>query len=223
MTAAVDAPRSVAAPPARPLVDAWSLAVVVLGGLGPILAFLASNATKLVHPAPVVAVAVGWTIVLVGLFVLARVLTRRVAPSVVAVGVVAVNLSFWNFGRWLSVEPGSMSRRLVGLAAWGLVTVLFTVLAVKLARVAAARTFLVVFLALWVVTSVIGYATGSSQQAVGDQAITYTAPIAVPFETRPNVYWLVLDEHARLGAGGVGEHDGQVERLGHGGGAMHLV
>lgn len=197
MTASAGEARPVSGGARPPFVTTWSIAVVALGGLGPILAFLATNASKLVHPAPVIVVALLWTAVLLGLFAVARTLTRSVAPAIVAVATVAVNLSFWNFGRWLSVEPGSATRLVVELAVWGLVTALVTVLGVKLARVPAARTFLVVFLGLWSVTSVVSFATASSARHGGDQPTTYSARDAAPFAATPNVYWLVLDEHAR--------------------------
>jgi hypothetical protein len=197
-TATADPNRAGAPREARPpLVTGWSIAVVVLGGLAPFAAFLSTNGAKLVHPAPVFVAGMVWTALVGCGYVVLRAVTRSTRPELVAAGVVAANLSFWNFGRWLSSEPGSMGRRLIGLVLWTVVTGLAVVLAMKLARVAMVRTFIVTFLAIWIAASGISYASGATERGQGDAPTLYEATVGSTFQERPNVYWFVLDEHAR--------------------------
>ena len=186
--------RTTAAPA---LLDGWSVAIVLLGGMQPFVAFMASNATKLVDPFAVVVMGVVWTVALLAAFVAVRLLTRRSAALPIAAGFVAFNLSFWNFGRWLSSEPGSAARRWIGLLIWAGVTALLVRLVMKLAEHRAARSFLTIFLSVWLIASIGVFAIDRSSVGGGDQPDTYAGPAFAPFQDHPDVYWFILDEHAR--------------------------
>lgn len=187
-------PRSRVAPP---LVDRWSVAIVLLGAIQPFAAFLSSNATNLVDPVPIVATGAVWAALVLLAFVAVRLLTRSSRPLPIAAGFVAFNLSFWNFGRWLSSEPGSTGRRWIALLLWAAVTALAVRLVSKLAEHPAARMFLTIFLSVWVLASIGGFALARPAIEGGDAAEAYAGPSFAPFTEHPNVYWIILDEHAR--------------------------
>lgn len=180
-----------------PLVDGWSLAIIGLVALQPFASFLAENALKIVHPEEVLRDGVIWTVLVTIAFVGLRLATRSTPPLTVAAAFVAGSLSFWNFGRFLPYEPATPANRWIAIALWLLVTTLLVVLAVRLATLAAARTFLVLLLAVWTLGSFALYATARPAVASGDRPTSYAGPAFEPFVERPNVYWLMLDEHAR--------------------------
>ena len=189
------APRATTAGPA--LVDGWSVAIVALAGVQPFASFLQANATALLHPVTVIAYAVAWVVLTLVAFLLVRLLTRGTDALVVAGAFVAFNLSFWNFGRWLPYEPASPVMRWVGIGLWALVTVLAIVLVMKLMAWGSARSFLVIFLSIWIVAALGGFVLDRQQLAGTDAPTTYAGPAIAPFTQHPNVYWFVLDEHAR--------------------------
>lgn len=178
------------------LVDGWSLALVVLAGAQPFATYLDRNIDRLVWPASVVWTGVVWTALLVLTFVGVRLLTRRVSPVPVAAVVAVVNLSFWNFARVFSYEPASDGARWTALAIWAAGTGLFAALCFLLFRHRVVRLFAVLFLAVWTAALLLDAQVVRSNLEGGDQ-VQMPAASPVQFQERPNVYWFVLDEHAR--------------------------
>lgn len=178
------------------LVDASSLAIVALASLQPFAAFLATNAPKLTKPAVVVVDAVLWLLVMEVAFVAVRLVRRTRSPLPAALGFVAFNLSFWNFGRWLPYETSSAAARWLGIVLWLVVTALLVRLATKLARWSSASMFVLLLLGIWTAMSLVTYAVARPATDAGDAPTLAPVPDLPAFTERPNVYWFVLDEHA---------------------------
>lgn len=185
------------APGRPPLVDGASLAIVVLAAMQPFVAFLAGNAAKVSKLHEVVIAAALWTVAMVGVFVAVRLLTRDRTPLAIALAFLAVHLSFWNFSRWLPFEPESNVRRWIAIAVWLLVTAGLAVVAVRLARWRNARTFVLVFAVLWTAMSGITIVQIVQETQGGDEPVLAWDLPTGEFVHRPNVYFLMLDEHAR--------------------------
>jgi hypothetical protein len=177
----------------HPLVDPWSAAIVVCSSLQP---FLLANADKIIEPAPVVVDAVAWTVLVGGVCLAIRARTRTAPALPLALAVGVGNLSFWNFNKWLPYEPAGWGARIAGLAVWALVTALAVVLVVKLSARPWVRPFATMLFAVWLAASVGGFAVARGQAFGGDPVGRYDGP-TYTFEGRPDVYWIVLDEHAR--------------------------
>jgi hypothetical protein len=186
-----------ASTPSRRLLDRWSVAIVVLSSLQPFVAFLQANADKLIEPRGLALPALGWTALVLAVFAGVRALAPRRPAVPVAVGVAAFNLSFWNFNRWLPYEPAGWGPRLGGLAAWALLTALVVALAVRLAAHPAARAFVATLFGFWVLASLAGFVVVRGQAGGDDEPGRYTGPPFTFAGERPDVYWFVLDEHAR--------------------------
>lgn len=169
---------------------------MALGALQPLANFLNANARRLVWTGPVIVDTVAWVLFLLAAFVVVRLLTRRSPALPIAFGFAAFNLSFWNFWRWLPIEPASEVARWVGLGVWVLVTALAVRIAMKVATLRNARMFVVIFLGVWTVALLAGAASGRSRLAGGDLPTVAPTPTGA-FESKPNVYWFMLDEHAR--------------------------
>jgi hypothetical protein len=177
-------------------VDPTSVAIVVFAALLPFTQFLATNATKLTRPGAVLTDMVGWLVLNLVLFAAIRAWWRKPTTITIAAMFAAANLSFWNFGRWLPYEPASATTRWVGIALWLLVTVVVVRLAMRLAAWKSAGTFLVILLGVMTLVPALTYATTAMTIGDGDAPLTYQGAAFAPFETRPDVYWFVLDEHA---------------------------
>jgi len=169
---------------------------VALGAMQPLANFLNSNVRRLVWPAPVVVDAVAWVVFLLVAFVVVRLLTRTSPALPIAAGFVAFNLSFWNFWRWLPIYPSSELRRWFALLLWAVITLVLVRLAMKLATLQYTRVFLVIFLGMWTAVLLLSASTGRSELAGGDLPTVAETP-SYTFAEKPNVYWLMLDEHAR--------------------------
>lgn len=180
----------------RALLDWRSTALVALAALQPFAAFLAANASKLTEPATILVDAVLWLAGLLLAFVVARLLTRDHPPLAMAMGFVAFSLSFWNFGRWLPFEPASAGARWAALAVWTLVTVLLVRLASRLARHPLVPRFTMIFLAIWILASLGSFVLVRQEISASAPPNGYSGP-SFTFRDRPDVYWFVLDEHAR--------------------------
>jgi hypothetical protein len=140
---------------------------------------------------------VAWTIAYVAVFIGVRCLTRDRAPLPLAMGFVAFSISFWNFGRWLPYEPATPASRWLALLVWAAVTAFLVRLLSLLASSALAVRFSLIFLAIWTVASVASYGLTTSEIHGGDAPDVYAGPAYTFGEERPNVYWFILDEHAR--------------------------
>ncbi len=161
----------------------------------PFAVFLAGNATVLVHPGGVVLDAALATSVSLLAFSVARLLTRRSPPVAVGAGFAVFNLCFWNYHRLFGYEQTSEQMRWAAIGTWLLITALVVTLAFRVGRRPLVSTFLMLFLTIWTITSVGGFAISRSQASSGAPPAIATAAFT-PFVDRPNVYWLVLDEHA---------------------------
>jgi hypothetical protein len=169
---------------------------VALGALQPLANFLNANVRRLVWAQPVIVDALLWLALVLAAFVGVRLLTRRSPALPIAAAFVAFNLSFWNFWRWLPIVPSSEVQRWLGLLVWALVTAVLCRLAMKLAELRSARTFIVIFLGVWTAALLVSFTSGRQQLAGGDLPVVAPTPTA-EFTSRPNVYWFLLDEHAR--------------------------
>jgi hypothetical protein len=197
--------RSPASDPARtegrrPLVDGWSLVIVVLSAVQPFARYLDANAKKIVWPGAVIVDAVLWVALMLAAFVAIRAVTRRSTPVAIAAGFVVFNLSFWNFFRWLPYEPATEANRWLAILVWIVVTGIGIRLAAKLASLRYTATFIVIFLGIWTAALLVSAVQGRSTIGTGDPLVVpATEPVAFAGD-RPNVYWFLLDEHARTDA-----------------------
>jgi hypothetical protein len=178
------------------LVDAASLAVVGLSAVQPFAAYMQTNASKLVRPGEVIRLAVLWLVLTLAAFVGVRLLTRRTPAFTIAVAFVVVELSFWNYWHWFPTEPPDATTRVVALAIWAALTALLARVAMMVAAWKPLRAVLVVFLTVWTLGSVVGYVADRGTLEGGD-APTVAQLSFPPFESTPDIYWLMLDEHAR--------------------------
>jgi hypothetical protein len=180
-----------------PLADAATVVLVAVAALQPFASFLFGNAATITHPGLVVQDAVIWTVLFVGLFLAIRFVRRDHAAMPLAMGFAAFSISFWNFGRWLSFEPASAAARWIALLLWGVVTFLFVRIASRLAATPSIPRFVTIFLAVWTVASLGGFALTTSGAGTGTPPATYAGDPFTFTGDRPNVYWFILDEHAR--------------------------
>ena len=190
-------PAEPTAPAARErLVDAASLAVVAFSAAQPFAGYLQTNAAKVIRPGEIIVDAVLWIGLSLGAFVVVRLLTRRSPAFSIAVPFVVVQLSFWNYWRWFPTEPPDAGTRLVAIAIWAALTALLARLAMMASRWKPLRPILVVFLVFWTLGSVVTYAADRRGLDEGD-APTIADLSFPPFQERPNIYWLMFDEHPR--------------------------
>jgi len=71
------------------------------------------------------------------------------------------------------------------------------VVGLRLARLPSAGTFALTMMALWVVVTMVQFAAIRSTLDGGDTPETYAGADIGTFESTPNVYWFIFDEHAR--------------------------
>ena len=179
-----------------PLLDVWSVATVVLGSLQPLAGFVDANVRRLVSVGPVLWDIALWVVAVLAVFVVVRLLTRRRKPFPIAAGFAVFNLAFWNHYRFIPIEPASTLNHVVGLLIWVTVTGLLVLLAMRLAEIDAVRAFVVIFLALWTILLAISATSGRARVSEGEVPAVMPA-LDITFRETPNVYWLMLDEHAR--------------------------
>jgi hypothetical protein len=180
-----------------PLVDVPTLAIVVLGGAVPLVRFLSGNAHRLVGIGLVIGDLLAWLALFLAAFVGVRLLTRDTPPLPIACGFVAFNLAFWNFSRFFPIQPETEARRWMAIVVWAIVTALLVRLAMLLGRLRYTQVFLLVFLGVWTVSLVLTTASVRSEIGSGDRPeLAQPLDITIGPE-RPNVYWLMFDQHPR--------------------------
>lgn len=172
------------------------MAIVLLAAIQPFTDVLLANATDLVDPWNIISAAVMWLLLTVLGFVVVRLATRSRPPVPIAAGFVAFNLAFWRFGLFFPYEPISPLMRWVGLGVWVLLAALLVTLAVKLGALRHAALFLILLLGVSVLVSLAGFVAARGELSGGSEPTVFAGE-SPAFETTPNVYWFVLDEHAR--------------------------
>jgi hypothetical protein len=169
--------------------------LLVAISLEPFVGFAAANRGQLGHPGRLVSYALVSTLVVLGCFALARRLGRDSDPDATAMAVGVVFVSFLHYSLVFNSNPADGGLLVSSLLVWLILTLALARVAFLVGGNATVRFAVGIFVIAAVLVQVVSFVQ-APQRA---DRVLESAERAVPPRGRhlPNVYFYVLDSHAR--------------------------